>query len=407
MAARTRPARRRHHPGAPVTDKTPPASPPPPGPDGAPPRPSLPRIALVGANGYGLHHRRNLEPRRRRGEIAFVGMCDTAEVHEDEQAPVGDIPVFDDYRKLLDETDPDVVIIATPPPTHLPIASDAMRRGSDVYLEKPPVANLEEYRRLYEVMTETGRNVQVGFQALGSHAFNALRDAIEAGRLGRVEAVGVAGSWRRPDSYYRRSPWAGKREANGVLIADGALANPFAHASQEAIALAGDWPLAGPIELERLRTRERIEVDDTAVWRGTNLNGVRITVAVTVCGDRKLEGDVYVRGTEGEAWFEYPTDRLLLPGETEPKQYGRTDLLDNLLAHRQRGVGLISGLRRAKTFTGVLETVLNDPIPRLVDAASLERVEDDTVTVLKGADQAVEDAARQGRLFSELGLSWA
>ena len=366
-----------------------------------------PRIALVGANGYGLHHRRNLEPRRRREEIVFVGMCDTAEIREDENAPIGDTPVFDDYQKLLDETDPHVVIIATPPPTHLPIASAAMRHGSDVYLEKPAVASLEEYRRLYEVMTETGRNVQVGFQALGSHAFNALRDAIEAGRLGRIEAVGIAGSWRRPDSYYRRSPWAGKRESNGTLIADGALANPFAHASQQAIALAGDWPLEGPIELERLRTREQIEVDDTAAWRAVNRNGVQITVAVTLCGDRKLEGDVYVRGTEGEACLVYPTDRLRLPGEAELKQYGRTDLLDNLLAHRRRGVGLISGLRRAKTFTSVLEQVLNDPIPRLVDPAHLERVGDDPVTVLEGADTAVERAARNGKLFSELGLPWA
>jgi predicted dehydrogenase len=367
----------------------------------------LPRIALIGANGYGLHHRHNLEPRRRRGEIAFVGMCDTAEIYEDDEIPVGDIPVYDDYRTLLAETDPHVVIIATPPPTHLPIASAAMRHGSDVYLEKPPVANLEEYAALYDVMTETGRNVQVGFQALGSHAFNALRDAIEAGQLGQVESVSVAGSWRRPDSYYRRSPWAGKREANGTLIADGALANPFAHASQEAIALAGDWPLDGEIELERLRCRAGIEVDDTAVWRATNKNGVRITVAVTLCGDAKLEGDVYVKGTEGEAWFEYPTDRLLLPGETEPKQYGRTDLLDNLLAHRSKGVGLISGLRRAKTFTGVLERVLNDPIPRLVDEVHLERVGDDPVTILKQADIAVEEAAREGKLFSELDLPWA
>lgn len=368
---------------------------------------SIPRIALVGANGYGLSHRQNLEPRRRRGEIAFVGLCDTAEIYEDQNIPVGDIPVFDDYRRLLDETDPNVVIIATPPPTHLPIATAAMRHGSDVYLEKPPVSNLEEYKRLYEVMTETGQNVQVGFQALGSHAFNALRDAIEAGKLGDVEAVGVAGSWRRPDSYYRRSPWAGKREANGTLIADGALANPFAHASQEAIALAGDWSLDGEIELERLRCREGIEVDDTAVWRAANRTGVVITVAVTLCGDTKLEGDIYVRGTEGEAWFEYPTDRLQLPGETKPRSYGRTDLLDNLLAHRERGVGLISGLRRAKTFTGVLERVLGDPIPRLIEEQHLERVGDDPVTILKGADKAVEAAARQGKLFSELGLPWA
>ncbi|WP_100445815.1 Gfo/Idh/MocA family protein [Glycomyces xiaoerkulensis] len=368
---------------------------------------TIPRIAIVGANGYGLHHRRNLEPKRRRGELELVGLCDTAEVSEDPDVPIGDAAVFDDYRRMLEDADPDIVVIATPPPTHLPIATDAMRHGCDLYLEKPPVASLEEYERLYAEMIGTGRAVQVGFQALGSHAFTALRDAMESGRIGTLEAVGVAGSWQRPDSYYRRSAWAGKRELDGTLVADGALANPFAHATQQALAIAGDWPLDGEIELERLRCRDRIEVDDTAVWRGSNKGGVSITVAVTLCGDRKLEGDIYVRGTEGEAWLEYPTDRLSLPGDAEPKQYGRTDLFDNLLLHRQRGVGLISGLRRSKTFTGVLERVLNDPVPPLVDDAHLERVGADPVTVLDGADAAVERAAKEGRLFSELALPWA
>ncbi|WP_168801377.1 Gfo/Idh/MocA family protein [Glycomyces buryatensis] len=367
----------------------------------------IPRIALVGANGYGLHHRHNLEPKRREGKVEFVGMCDTADIIENADIPIGDVPVFDDVQRMLDATDPHIVIIATPPPTHLPIATLAMRHGADVYLEKPPVANLDEYAQLYAIMVETGQNVQVGFQALGSHAFGALRDAVEAGQLGEIQSVGVAGSWQRADSYYRRSPWAGKREANGTPVADGALANPFAHASQQALAAAGDWPLAGSIELERLRCREQIEVDDTAVWRGRNKGGVDITVAVTLCGERKLEGDVYVKGSEGEAWLEYPTDRLRLPGDDEPKTYGRTDLLDNLMLHRQRGVGLISGLRRAKTFTAVLETVLNDPLPRLVGEEHLRRVGEDPIAILDGADVAVERAAKENKLFSELALPWA
>ncbi|MEU6859390.1 Gfo/Idh/MocA family oxidoreductase [Glycomyces sp. NPDC046736] len=362
-----------------------------------------PRIALVGAGGYGLHHRENLLARGR--DIDFVGICDTADIPDTDRLPLGETPVFADYRAMLEATAPHIVIIATPPPTHLPIATAAMRAGADVYLEKPPVTDLAEYAELYQVMTDTGRNVQVGFQALGSHAIDALRDAVESGLLGDIETVGVAGSWQRPDSYYRRSPWAGKRELDGALIADGALANPFAHASQQAIALAGDWPL-GPVELERLRTRAGIEVDDTAVWRAVNKNGVRITVAVTLCGERRVEGDIYIKGTAGEAWLEYTTDRLRLPGETEPRQYGRTDLLDNLITHRREGKGLLSGLRRSKTFTGLLEQVLNDSVPRLVADEHLQRVDEDPVTILKGADQAVVDAARDGRLFSELDLPW-
>jgi len=61
--------------------------------------------------------------------------------------------VFKDYRKMLDEMDKeiDAVVIATPDHTHAVSASDAMRRGMGVYLQKPLTHSVYESRFLTEL----------------------------------------------------------------------------------------------------------------------------------------------------------------------------------------------------------------------------------------------------------------
>ena len=46
--------------------------------------------------------------------------------------------IYQDYRRLLDRNDIDVITIGTPDHWHVKIAIDAMQSGKDVYCEKPP-----------------------------------------------------------------------------------------------------------------------------------------------------------------------------------------------------------------------------------------------------------------------------
>ncbi|HEY8474001.1 MAG TPA: Gfo/Idh/MocA family oxidoreductase [Natronosporangium sp.] len=372
------------------------------------------RVALIGANGHGRWHRRAIARLQAAGAVRLVGLCDLAPIRDEPDAPVPPgARIFTDYRELLATVAPEVVVICTPPHTHLEIATTAARAGADLLLEKPPVLSLAEHEALAAVLAETGRVCQVGFQALGSAALAELTAAITAGRLGAVRAVSAVGGWQRPDSYYQRAPWAGRRWLAGRPVLDGALANPFAHAVMQTLAIA-EAVTGAPVrignggrrvELARYRARP-IEVDDTAVVR---LAGEPVLlVAVTLCADEWVTPQVIVHGEAGQAILEYTEDRLRLPGDPAIRSVpGRTGLLENLLDHRAEAMPLLAPLARTAPFTALVETITAAPDPAPIGAIRAIGNGPDRVVTVPGISRLLRRAADELALPSELGAAWA
>lgn len=356
-----------------------------------------PRVALIGAGGHGLAHRRTLQRLADQGRVVVAGLCDRQPFATDPSAPLDGVPVFTDHTELLAGVRPDVVVICTPPHTHLPIALSCLAAGADLLLEKPPVMSLDEHRRLTAGVAASGRLCQVGFQALGSAALAAL---VATGPSG---PIGVSGAWWRPDTYYRRAPWAGRRSVDGRPVLDGAVVNPFAHALMQALVIAGPGFRPVGLDLEPYRTRD-IETDDTTFLRVRAGDGRRITMAVTLASAVFLAGEIEVGG----AALEYPTDRLRLPGASFREVPGRVNLLENLLEHRaDPAVPLLAPLARTAGFTAIAEAVVGSAPPVAIGATWLADHPDGGGRVLPGIDELVREVAATGALPSELGVAWS
>ncbi|GID92379.1 Gfo/Idh/MocA family protein [Amorphoplanes digitatis] len=368
------------------------------------------RVALVGANGHGRSHRRRIAELEAAGVLRLVALADVRPIDGDPPVPPG-VAVFTDHRELL-ATRPDVVVICTPPHTHLAIALDALDAGCDLLLEKPPVPTRAAHAVLAAAAAEAGRSCQVGFQALGSLAARHLFDAVGAGVLGDLSAVTTVASWRRDDAYYARAPWSGRRTVAGRPVLDGALVNPLAHAVMQSLAVAAAAGAGEPVllEAERYRTRD-IEVDDTAFARITFRGGLRLMAAVTLAGEEFIPGEVVVTGAAGRAVLEYPTDRLVMPGPAAPP--GRVDLLENLIAHRRdpAGTPLVAPLVRTADFTTVVEALTGPgvPAPHLIDDAHVTSAgaPPGRVRVIGGINAVLREAAETMRLPAESGVAWA
>ncbi|MFD8493054.1 Gfo/Idh/MocA family protein [Amycolatopsis sp. NPDC059657] len=373
--------------------------------------PGTARLAVVGTSGFAFTYLQRARYLHEEGHAEFVGACD---IREPSAKALGMLPrgaaVHRDVDTLMRVARPDVVVVATPPHAHRPVAAAVLAAGGDLLIETPPVLDLAGYDELTELSARFGRTCQTGFQSFGSAALPLLADAIARGEIGAVTGVGAAGAWVRTDAYYARNSWAGRRWLDGEAVVDGALTNPFSHAVATALLVAGVAERdPSDIALELFGTRD-LEADDTACLRLEFDGGPDIVVAASLCAEQDHEPYVVVHGTEGRAKFWYKTHRLEI-NDMRITAAEPTDLLRNLLDHRAdpATTPLLAPLTSTRAFASVVQAVRDAPEPAPIPDGWIRSVGDGPGRhpVVRGIGEEVAVAAERLALFSEIGVPWA
>lgn len=369
-------------------------------------------FAVVGIHGFGKFHLAELERMHAEGLAEVVAVADPRGGQGARHLPEG-TPVHPDLDTLLAAVVPDVVVIATPIHTHLPLATRALQAGAAVLLEKPTTASLAEFEQLVQVAAETGRPVQVGFQSFGSHALDRIAEYLRTGAIGTVTGIGGIGLWRRTRGYYNRSRWAGHRHLDGVDVVDGVVTNPLAHAVATALRIDGSTRTEDltEVEVDLFRVNE-IEADDTSAVRLRTTKGTPIALGLTLATERDdwVPPSVTVHGTAGELELAYTEDvlRVRTGAGEHTEKLGRTGLLRNLTDHLDTGAPLLAALADTGAFMRVLEAVRTAPDPRQVDQKffSVHGASEDSYRVLHGVDEWCRTVARELDTFTALGAPW-
>jgi predicted dehydrogenase len=363
------------------------------------------RVAQVGLRGFGAIHLERVDRLAAMGRAELVAAADPAGPLEGR-----DVPWYPTLTELLASHEVDIVNIATPIGTHYALASEALAAGADVMLEKPPVASLEDFWKLLDAEKASGRSVQIGFQSLGSDALARVRELADG--LGELTSVQIWGKWLRDNAYYGRAAWAGKRVMNGARVADGVCTNPLAHSFATAFALVGltDISQIAAIETELYHAHD-IEADDTSWVKIRRTDGVPIDVSLTLCGPVQEEPTVTLVGTNGRISLTYTTDDIV--AEIGPDCYmehaGRTDLLENLVDHRESGTPLLVPLSDTVGFMALLEATQTAPDPTAIPEEYIEwRGEGEfTYPVVQDIDTWQLRCLAEGKGYADAGAPWA
>ena len=369
-------------------------------------------IAVIGIHGHGASHVRNALTRGR-----LVAVIDPRPPAAGSPAELAGIAWYADLDTFLAAgIAVDVAVLCTPLPTHAPMTTTLLRAGIDVLLEKPPTTTMAEFTDLLAVEAETGRICQVGFQSLGSAALAAVAGLVARGEIGEVSHIGVAGTWVRATSYFRRAPWAGKRMLGGRPVVDGVTTNPLAHATATALRLANARRVDDvvDIDLELYRAND-IEADDTSSLVLRSTTGPTIAGALTLCAPVNTDPWVTVYGSAGLVRLFYTRDEVSLELDgREPvlTTYERVDLLGNLLAARTGDAELINPLADNGAFMAVMEAVrlAPDPVPIDPSLVTWEPVDGadpaDVHPVIAGVTEAVHQVATSGTGFRAVAAPW-
>lgn len=163
-------------------------------------------VAVIGTGGRGFYVAREFAKVGEGSANARIAMvCDVYQkrVTKGKEAYKCDGTL--DYREVLNRSDIDAVIVATPDHWHAPIALAAMDKGKDVYLEKPMCHTIDEARRLAETVKETKRVLQVGSQTTSGDQWHKARKAIGDGMIGNMllsqgsyHRNSIEGEWNWP-----------------------------------------------------------------------------------------------------------------------------------------------------------------------------------------------------------------
>lgn len=148
------------------------------------------RVAAIGTGGKGTSHLRLLVPRAASvKDIELVAMADVYSRYRSRALSLCSLKEADgyvDYRKMLERSDIDAVLVATPDHWHAQMTIDCMATGRDVYLEKPYTLTIEEARDVTAAVKQYKRVLQVGSQHLSDRRYHAARDLVNAGEIGTL-----------------------------------------------------------------------------------------------------------------------------------------------------------------------------------------------------------------------------
>ena len=133
-----------------------------------------------------------------RNRASYAAIADAYLPRAEEAAKtVGAQHVYQDYRKLLEQSDIDAVIVATPHRWHAINSIHAAQAGKDIYCEKPQTYSIPEGRRIVEAVRKHKRVFQTGSQQRsGGNEYTGCMH-VRNGALGKITGV-LASNYHSP-----------------------------------------------------------------------------------------------------------------------------------------------------------------------------------------------------------------
>ena len=376
------------------------------------------KIGVIGCGGYAFQLIIRIQTTPLYGKITTVTSRDINSAGANYCRSHG-IKVFETVDEMLACGDFEVVVNPTPIHLHAEITKQCLDAGFPVWMEKPPVATVQELDDLNLTALVAGLPVAVCFNSLFSFRAQQLKAELIAGKYGKIRRIKSLGAWVRTEAYFRRNSWAGALKHGDRWILDGDINNPFAHVVCNGLFFAGSEQssLANPVSVQaELYRANQIESEDTSAIRIQTEGGIEILSWLTLACKEELDPVTVIETEKATIKFInlQQVELTFNDGTVEFRdsyKENRLEMIEHLCRTLRGDESLICSLADTRPFTltvnaafesvGTINTIPSDAL----DCVMVR--ENERQTAIAGMGKILKQAFEANALFSETGVSWA
>jgi scyllo-inositol 2-dehydrogenase (NADP+) len=247
-------------------------------------------VGVVGLGKMGLSHFSIINAHQ---DTNVVGLCDSSGYILDILTKYTGVSTYSNLETMLDGTDIDAVVIATPSKYHAPMVRSCLERGIHVFCEKPFCLDPADSIALAQLASDKRLVTQVGYHNRHLATFREVKRLLEAGVLGTVTHV-LAEAYGPVVLKPKGGTWRSKKEEGG-----GALYDYAAHPADVLTWYFGrPESISGTVLGKVFSAETEDEVFTTLNWPG-GLSG-QLSVSWSDESHRKMTTSISIWGTNGK-----------------------------------------------------------------------------------------------------------
>ena len=249
------------------------------------------KFALVGCGRIAKRHSELLGLGQIEG-AELVAVCDLIASKAEAIAAKFDVPSFTDMHEMMQEVPIDVVVVLTESGYHAAHVIALAPYGKHIIVEKPMALTLDDADAMIKACDQHRIRLFVVKQNRLNVPVVKLREALEAGRFGKLVLGTVRVRWCRPQHYYDQDSWRGTWSLDG-----GVLTNQASHHIDLLEWMMGD---VQSVYAESATALVDIETEDTAIVVVRFRSGaLGVIEATTAARPKDLEGSISILGESG------------------------------------------------------------------------------------------------------------
>lgn len=249
------------------------------------------KFGLVGCGRIAKRHSDLLGRDQIKG-AKLAAVCDTLLARAEALGKAYGVPYFSSLSSMMDSCALDVIAVLTPSGTHAENVMQLAPYGKHIVVEKPMALTLEDADAMIAACEKHGVQMFVVKQNRFNVPVVKMREALDAGRFGKLFLGTVRVRWCRTQDYYDQDDWRGTWAQDG-----GVLANQASHHIDLLEWMMGDIE---SVFAKSITALVHIETEDTAIATLKFKSGaLGLIEATTAARPRDLEGSISLLGEFG------------------------------------------------------------------------------------------------------------